>query len=83
MIVLRDALVQPRGTITERARPLDGDLEVNGQTFRLRDITPSSGSAAGQWWLTALGTTRFSSLTQTQLTCRARAGSHRPPARCT
>jgi hypothetical protein len=74
MTLLTNALVTPRGTISERARPLDGDLEVSGtSTFRLKDITPAAGSASGQWWLTYLGATRFSSIVQSQLTVSASA----------
>lgn len=48
------ALEMPRGSWSERMRLVDGDLEVGGMTFELHDVTPSTGIAAGQPWLTWL-----------------------------
>lgn len=48
------ALEMPRGNWTERMRLVEGDLEVGGLTFELHDVTPDSGIAAGQPWLTWL-----------------------------
>lgn len=48
------ALEMPKGGWTERMRLVEGDLEVGGMTFELHDVTPSTGIAAGQPWLTWL-----------------------------
>ena len=48
------ALEMPKGSWTERMRLVEGDLEVGGLTFELHDVTPTSGLAEGQPWLTWL-----------------------------
>lgn len=48
------ALEMPKGSWTERMRLVEGDLEVGGLTFELHDVTPTTGIAAGQPWLTWL-----------------------------
>jgi hypothetical protein len=55
-IGLAGTLESPRGTISERMRPLDGDLDLSGQTFRLFDVETSLGEAAGYNLVTRLGT---------------------------
>ncbi len=67
LTLLQGALVTPRGTITERARPLDGDLDVGGLTFEIREVTAPSGEASGLPWMTCLATRRASTLIHTQL----------------
>lgn len=49
------ALETPRVSWPERMRLVDGDLEVGALTFELHDLVPDSGIAAGQPWLTWLG----------------------------
>ncbi|HEX4934213.1 MAG TPA: hypothetical protein VFV33_13580, partial [Gemmatimonadaceae bacterium] len=55
-------LEPPRGTITERARPLDGDLEVSPLSFTLHDA-----SSGGVPLLTSLATLDAINVTSTPL----------------
>lgn len=48
------ALEMPKGSWEERMRLVEGDLEVKGMTFELHDVTPTTGIAEGQPWLTWL-----------------------------
>jgi hypothetical protein len=57
----------PRETIRERCKPLDGDVDVSGMTFRLHDSDPGAGSASGRNWLTYLGTRGTLATTSTLL----------------
>jgi hypothetical protein len=66
--ILTGALEWPRTKITERARLLDGDVDVSSQTFRVFDLFPTSGSASGRNWVTYLLTRAVGQITQTVLT---------------
>lgn len=68
LTLLSAALDPPRGSIIERAKPIDGDVDINGLTLRIHDLTPASGSAAGQLAITWLGARFTSAIAQTILT---------------
>lgn len=52
---------------TERAKPLDGDLDTSAVTFRLHDATPTSGVSSGHPALTYLATRNARNVTSTPL----------------
>lgn len=55
-IILSDALDLSAGLRwSEGVVPLEGDVEVSNVTFRLHDITPTTGGAAGQPVMSFLG----------------------------
>lgn len=58
-------LAWPRNRITERAKPLDGDIELDGQRFTLHDAGHTS--VAGKPLLTWLATRDPSNVTSTPL----------------
>jgi hypothetical protein len=61
-------LVWSQWQISEQAQVTGGGINVAGLTFQLHDLTPTTGSAAGQWWITYLFSRAQSSITQTILT---------------
>lgn len=61
-------LVQPDASWTERAKPLDGDLEVDGLVFRLYDARIEVGPAAGEHLFSYLATRDPESITSSPLT---------------
>jgi hypothetical protein len=67
-IGLAGTLDSPRGMISERMRPLDGDLDVSGQTFRLFDVEASTGEASGYNLISRLGTLTASNNPSTEIT---------------
>lgn len=65
----------PSGTITERAKPLDGDLESGSQSFRLQDARATSGVADGEHLLSWLATRSAANVTSTPLAASMTAGA--------
>lgn len=66
--LLANTLDTPRATISERMRPIDGDLDVSGHTFRLFDVVTSTGEAAGYNLVTRLATLSASNNPSTEIT---------------
>lgn len=64
--VLDGWLEWPRGW-SERAKPLDGDLDTGAQTFRLHDASAAAGVATGHPVLTWLATRNAKNVTSTPL----------------
>lgn len=52
---------------SERAKPLDGDIEVDALTFKLRDAKATSGIAAGYHLFTWLATKSYVNIVSTPL----------------
>lgn len=65
----------PTGTISERAKPLDGDLDVSGMSFRLHDATADGGTADGFHLLSRLAARDPARVTSTPLAASVAAGA--------
>jgi hypothetical protein len=73
---LRDGWLQwPTGKITERGRPLDGDVEQEAYRFQLHDAPIDSGTAAGYMLFTFLTTQDIADIPSSLLTVTASEAS--------